>query len=362
MKRDYYEVLGVQRDADEKALKQAYRALARQHHPDRNQGDPEAEVRFKEASEAYGVLADTETRKRYDRMGHAGFESQGPGGFDPSNMGSAKEIFEGLFGAFSASRRKTRQMGKDLTYELFVSFEEAALGTEKTIRLRKKTSCDHCQGQGAEPGTEVDTCRNCDGSGEVRAQRFFSQPKPCPHCAGRGVIIQTPCTPCEGSGLRPNLVDVDVKLPAGVEDGAKRSLRGGGETGPGGTGDLHLTIRVAPHPLFERDGADVLCTVPVTFPEACLGTDLVVPTVSGKVTMKLPAGTQSGKVLRIRGKGITAYGGVAKGDQLVKIVVEVPEDVSPKQRELIEALAGEMGADTLPQRQGFLKNLRELFG
>ncbi len=361
MKRDYYEVLGVDRDADEKALKTAYRALARAHHPDRNPDDPDAEARFKEASEAYNVLSDPEARKRYDRMGHAAFESTGPGGFDPTNMGSVAEILEGILGGF-ASRRRSRTSGRDLRYELRVSFEEAALGAEKTIAVRKPVSCTTCEGTGAAPGTQVHRCDHCQGTGEVRAQRrFFAAARPCPRCDGRGTRVETPCPTCKGSTREIATQEVNVRIPAGVEDGAIRSLRGGGEEGPGGTGDLHITIRIDEHPLFERAGSDVLCTVPVSFPEAVLGGELEIPTLDGKVKMKLPPGTPSSKTFRLRGKGIAAYGGVAKGDQLVTVVVEVPEKINRNQRRLIEELAAEMGTETLPQRRSFIDKLKELF-
>ncbi|MEM7606848.1 MAG: molecular chaperone DnaJ [Myxococcota bacterium] len=360
MKRDYYEVLGVSRDVDEAALKKAYRKVARETHPDRNPDDASAEARFKEASEAFRVLSDADARRRYDRMGHAAFESTGPGGFDPSNMGSVADLFEGLFGSFAQRRR--RATGRDLTYDLSVTFEEAALGAERVVRIRKPVVCETCDGSGAAPGTDVHTCKRCGGTGEVRVQRrLFAAARPCPDCGGRGTIPETPCADCGGTGHVRRETEVRITIPAGVEDGAVQSLRGGGEEGPGGAGDLHVTVRVKPHPLFERRGVDVLCTAVVSFPEAALGTDVDVPTLGGKVTMKLPAGTQSGKVFRLRGKGIAAYGGVAKGDQLVTVMVEVPEKVTRRQRRLLEELAAEMGTETHPQRSGFLEKLKDLF-
>lgn len=362
-KRDYYEVLEVDRGADESTLKKAYRALARKHHPDRNPDDAEAEVLFKEATEAYRVLSDTEARRRYDRFGHSAFEGQGPGGFDPTDFGSVGDLLEGLLGeVFGGGRRRRRTTGRDLKYDLAVEFEEAALGTEKTVTIRKPMPCEPCAGRGAAPGTSVRKCQTCDGKGEVKFQRrLFSAARTCATCKGSGKKIETPCTHCEGTGAMVGNADMTIKVPAGVEDGAVRTVRGAGEVAAGGAGDLHVTIRVTEHPLFSRNGPDVHCTVPVSFPQAVLGTDLEIPTLEGKVTMKLPPGTQSGKIFRLRGKGIPAYGGVGKGDQMVSILVEIPDSVSRQQRKLIEELAAEMGTETHPQQRGFLEKLKNLF-
>jgi molecular chaperone DnaJ len=361
-KRDYYEVLGTGRDASAEELKKAYRDLARRYHPDKNPGDTEAEDRFKEASEAFRVLSDPEQRKRYDRFGHQAFDRSAGGGFDPSDFsGGFGEILEGIFGEV-LGRRGRRRSGRDLTLDVSVTFEEAALGVEKTIVVKRPQTCDRCNGSGGEPGTTVRSCATCDGKGEVRFQRgFFAANRTCATCSGTGKKPEVPCTKCQGTGLVEGSQELSVRIPAGVEDGAIRSMRGGGEVGPGGPGDLHLTIRVEPHPLFERRGVDVLCTVPITFPQAVLGATLDIPTLEGKVQMKLPPGTQSGKVFRLRGKGISAYGGVGKGDQLVTVMVEVPEKITREQRRLIEALASEMGTDTLPQRASFLDKLKGLF-
>ncbi|MCB9616133.1 MAG: molecular chaperone DnaJ [Sandaracinus sp.] len=360
-KRDYYEVLGVGRDASADELKKAYRDLARRYHPDRNPDDVEAEERFKEASEAFRVLSDAEQRKRYDRHGHQAFD-RATGGFDPADFsGGFGEILEGIFGEV-LGRRARKRGGRDLTLEVQVSFEEAALGAEKSVTVRKPQPCDRCSGTGGEPGTTVRSCPTCDGRGEVRFQRgIFAATRTCATCAGTGKKPEVPCTKCRATGLMEGEHELSVRIPPGVEDGAIRSVRGAGEVGPGGPGDLHLTIRIEPHPLFERRGVDVLCSVPITFPQAVLGATLDIPTLEGKVQMKLPAGTQSGKVFRLRGKGITAYGGVGKGDQLVTVMVEVPEKITREQRRLIEALASEMGTETLPQRASFLSKLKGLF-
>ncbi len=362
-KRDFYEVLGVAREADANELKRAYRKLAMLYHPDRNPDDPAAEDRFKEATEAYTVLSDPDKRRRYDRMGHAAFG--GPGqGFEAADFSSVTDILEGLFGEmfFGSRRRPRRRVGRDLTYELTISFAEAALGTEKNITMQRPGPCAGCQGSGAAPGTEPTPCPTCGGRGEVRLQRgFFATARPCSACQGRGQRIEHPCRECQGSGQVSQEAQLQVKIPAGVENGAVRTVRGGGEIAPGGAGDLHVTVHVEEHPLFTREGADILCTVPVSFPQATLGTTLEVPTLEGRVNMKLPPGTQSGKVFRLRGKGIPVFGGAGKGDQLVTILVEVPSRITRKQRKLITELAEEMGIETHPQQAGFLDKLRSLF-
>ncbi|MEM9071655.1 MAG: molecular chaperone DnaJ [Myxococcota bacterium] len=362
MKRDYYEVLGVARDASPDELKKAYRELARRFHPDRNQDDPTAEDKFKEATEAYRVLSDPEQRKRFDRFGHAAFEQQGPGGFDPADFGSFGDVLEGLLGDLFGGRRRRRRGGRDLEVDLEVRFEEAALGAAKTIAVQRPAPCKRCNGVGAEPGTPVRQCGQCNGTGEVRFQRgFFAASRVCATCNGTGKRIETPCTTCSGHGVVLEDHELEVRIPAGVANGAVRTVRGAGEIGPDGQGDLHITIHVKEHPLFERDGADVLCEVPVSFPQAVLGTTLEIPTLEGKVHMKLPPGTQSGKVFRLRGKGIPVYGGMGKGDQMVTITIEVPEKITREQRRLIEALADEMGTETHPQRASFLDKLKGLF-
>jgi len=360
-KRDYYEVLGVPRDADAATMKRAYRQLAMQFHPDRNPNDPTAEDKFKEATEAYTVLSDEQKRKRYDRMGHGAFESQGPGGFDPADFGSVGDLLEGLFGDVFGGRGKRRAGGRDLTYDLTIEFVEAALGTEKTIQVARPGPCSACDGVGAEPGTKVDVCEACTGRGQVRQQRgFFAVTRPCATCRGSGKRIQSPCRTCSGSGTQVRKEDMLVRIPAGVQDGAVRTLRGSGEVAAGSAGDLHVTVHVKPHPLFTREGADVLLEVPISFPQAVLGAQIDVPTIEGRVAMKIPPGTQSGRSFRLRGKGIPVYGGAGKGDQLVRVIVEVPENISRKQRKLIQELAEELGVDTHPQQAGFMDKLRGL--
>lgn len=358
---DYYERLGVSRDATPDELKKAYRSLARQHHPDRNPDDPAAEERFKLMSEAYSVLSDDDKRRHYDRVGHQAYSDPrgGPGGFDPSDFGNVSDILEGIFGGAFGRRRRRR--GQDLTYGLEVEFVEAAKGVDKTIEIERPVDCETCAGSGAKPGTELHECNTCRGQGYVRPQMIFMSARPCPGCGGRGKRIETPCEPCQGSGATTRVEQMTVKIPPGVRHGAVRSVRGAGSRGPDGNGDLHIQIQVLEHPLFTRDGADILCEVPISFPQAVLGATIEVPTLDGRVSMKVPAGTQPGKVLRLRGKGIAAYGGAGKGDQLVMILVEVPERLTRKQRKLIEELAVEMGADSLPQQANFLEKLKKLF-
>lgn len=347
-------------------MKQAYRKLAREYHPDRNQGDPSAEDKFKELSEAFTVLHDADKRRRYDRMGHAGFGGA-DGGAQRVDLRGMGEILEGLvgevFGIGGAAARRARQ-GQDVEVELSVRFEDAALGCEKTISVERAQPCATCAGSGAAPGTKPERCMACTGTGEVRFQRgFFSVSRPCSTCGGTGKKIEKPCATCGGRTVVPMKEEMLVRLPPGVEDGAVRTVRGAGERGKnGGTpGDLHVRVKIEPHPLFSREGADVKVTVPVSFPQAVLGTQLDVPTLEGRVKMKVPPGTPSGKLFRLRGKGIETLGGAGKGDLLVEVLVEVPADITKAQRRLIEELAAELGEAAGPQQKGFLDKLRSLF-
>ena len=360
-KRDYYVILEVSRTASADEIKQAYRGLAMKYHPDRNPDDPAAEDSFKEASEAYAVLCDPGKRQQYDRYGHSAFENGGPG-FEPGDFGAVSEILEGLFGeVFSGGRRK-RRSARDLSYDLQISFVEAALGVEKQIDVKRPAPCASCEGSGAKPGTPVHKCNVCQGRGQVKYQRgLFAAARPCHACRGTGKKIPNPCEACKGTGTQMRAESMSVKIPAGVKDGAVRTVRGAGEAGPDGNGDLHININVADHTLFERNGADILISVPISFPQAVLGASIDVPTLDGTVLMKVPPGTQSGKVFRLRGKGIPVYGGYGKGDQLVTVVVEVPQEISRRQRKLIHELAEEIGDVSHPQQASFIKKLRGLF-
>ncbi len=360
-KRDYYVILEVTRTASGDEIKQAYRGLAMRYHPDRNPDDPAAEDAFKEASEAYAVLSDPDKRAHYDRHGHSAFDANGPG-FEATDFGAVSEILEGLFGeVFSGGRRK-RRGGRDLKYDLEISFAEAALGVEKRIDVNRPAPCTTCSGSGAKAGTPVHKCNVCQGRGQVKYQRgLFAAARPCHGCQGTGTKIPTPCETCKGTGTKLRTEPMSVKIPAGVQDGAVRTVRGAGEAADGANGDLHIHVHVADHALFKREEADIVVTVPISFPQAVLGASIDVPTLEGKVVMKVPPGTQSGKVFRLRGKGIPVYGGYGKGDQLVTVVVEVPREVSRRQRKLIHELAEEMGYESHPAQASFLKKLRGLF-
>jgi molecular chaperone DnaJ len=368
-KRDYYEVLIISRTASQDDVKQAFRKLAKEYHPDRNPGDAAAEDKFKEIQEAFSVLHDAEKRRRYDRMGHAAFGGGDSGSYERVDFRAVSEILEGLVGeVFGRGAARRARQGADIEVELTLTFEEAALGVEKMLSIERLAPCPTCNATGAAPGTKVERCSACNGVGEVRFQRgFFSASRPCSTCGGTGKRVATPCPTCAGRTTVPAKEEMLVRVPPGVEDGAIRSVRGGGErassaAGGGGTaGDLHVKIKIAPHPLFSREGADVKVTVPISFPEAVLGTQVDVPTLEGKVKMKVPPGTQSGKLFRIRGKGIEVFGGAGKGDQIVIVLVEVPEQITKKQRQLIEELAAEFGEDVSPQQKSFLDKLRGLF-
>ena len=359
--RDLYIVLGVARDVDAAGLKAAYRKLVIQYHPDRNQGDTEAEARFREATEAYSILSDEERRKRYDRYGHAAFGDAGKSPFEGGDFGSVADMLEGLFGEVFGRRRKRKHLAKDLTYDLSVSFVEAALGAEKPIRLTRTMPCMPCEGTGAAPGSNPPPCKECKGTGETKFQRgFLSSNRPCVACGGKGFRVTKPCVACGGRGRERREDELTVRVPPGVQDGAVRTVRGGGEIEPDSKGDLHVTVHVQKHPLFERDGADVRLSLPVSVTMASLGATVDVPTLEGKVQMKLPPGTQSGKVFRLRGRGVPVFGGAAKGDQLVTVHVEVPQSLGRKQRKLLEELEATLHESAHPARAAYLETLRKL--
>jgi molecular chaperone DnaJ len=359
--RDYYELLGISQSAAEDEIKRAYRKVAVELHPDRNPDDPRAEERFKQASQAYSVLIDPEKRRRYDRMGHSAFSGErGGAGFEQVDLDAFGEMIGGLFGDIFRGRKGRK--AKDLRYDLTIRFEEAALGCEKVVELTRNVTCSQCTGSGSQPGHTPAVCPVCRGKGEVRYQRgLLPATRACNACHGTGKQITHPCPNCKGEGVAPKHERLTVTLPAGVEDNSVRSVRGAGEHTASGEGDLHVYVHVEPHPLFTRQGADILCTVPISYPQAVLGDSLDVPTLEGIVKMRLPPGTESGKVFRLRGKGITAFGGVGKGDQLVTVVVEIPKEVSKRASELLEELGKEVGEASLSERRRFLDKLRSLF-
>jgi molecular chaperone DnaJ len=343
--RDYYEVLGVPRNASEQEIKSAYRRLALKHHPDRNPGDAQAEERFKEAAEAYGVLGDADKRRRYDAYGHAAVSGAGAGqGFDPTIFSDFSDILGDFFGFGDAfGRRRGPRRGSDLRYNLDVSFEEAAFGTEAQIRIPRQERCGACSGSGAAPGTKPVTCPTCRGAGQVTFQQgFFSVARTCSHCRGAGRIVAEPCKSCRGEGHVAVERTLQIRIPAGVDNASQLRIGGEGEPGAlgGPAGDLYVVLRVADHAFFKRDGTHLVCEMPVGVAQAALGATIEVPTLDGgKAKLSIPEGTQSGTVLRLRGQGIPSLGGRGRGDLHVLVRVVVPKHLNAEQRRLFEQLA-----------------------
>lgn len=369
-KRDYYEVLGVNRNASDAEIKKAYRQQAVKHHPDKNPGDKQAEEQFKVLSEAYGVLSDGQKRAAYDQFGHAGVDGSA-GGYSSGGFGGSpfEDIFGDIFGDIfngggGGSRRSRGQRGDDLRYNLTISFEDAAFGTETTVKLPRHHSCDVCGGSGAKKGTTPSTCSTCRGAGQVRYQQgFFQMTRPCPDCGGSGTQIDDPCPDCRGTGRVKEKRSLALKVPAGVETGIRLKLSGEGESGlhGGPAGDLYVVITVDDHPIFTREGRNVVCDTPISFIQATLGCEIEVPTLEGRVKMKVPAGTQSGKVMKLSGKGIPDLQGHRRGDQLVVIRVETPTDLTARQKELLEEFAKEGGESVNPISKGFFEKVKEMF-
>ncbi len=354
-KRDYYEVLGVARTANDQEIKSAYRKLALKYHPDRNQGDTAAEERFKEAAEAYAVLADAEKRSAYDRFGHAGVGAGvGAGGFDPTIFAGFEDIFGNLGDLFGfgdifggGRRRGGPQRGPDLRYDLEITFEESAKGTETTIQIPRQEKCGACKGSGAAPGSSPTPCPQCRGRGQIRYQQgFFTVAQTCPQCRGAGQIISKPCTTCHGSGQVTEQRRLTVKIPAGIAGGQRLRLRGEGEAGFAGgpPGNLDVVVHVQEHPFLRRDGDDLYCEMPVSFPVLALGGEIKVPTLDGEETVRVPEGTESGSVLRLRGKGMPNISGRGRGDLHVVVQVMTPRKLTKEQKKLLEQLAATMPA------------------
>lgn len=376
-KRDYYEVLGVTKTSTKDEIKKAYRKLAMQFHPDKNPGNAEAEAKFKEASEAAEVLLDENKKARYDQFGHAGMNGAGggSGGFGAGgfqgDFGDFGDIFGDIFGDMlggrgrrqGGGRRSTGRPGDDLQMGIDLEFTEAAFGVEKTISVTKNVKCETCDGSGAKPGSSPTTCDYCHGHGEVRRQQgFFTVSSTCPKCHGSGQMIKDPCGKCHGQGKYKKKVDLQVKVPAGIDQGQRLKLSNEGDAGTNGgpNGDLYVVINIKPHNIFERDEFDVHCTVPISFSQAALGTEIEVPTLSGKVALKIPAGTQAGVKMRLKGKGIKRLGGYGEGDQIVSIHVETPTKLSGEQKEIFGRLS-ELDDSSNPMSRGFFDKVKDLF-
>jgi molecular chaperone DnaJ len=378
-KRDYYEVLEVERTVTEEGIKKSYRKLAIKYHPDKNPGDQEAEERFKELGEAYEALMDPQKRAAYDRYGHAAFQQGGFGGagggggfHDPFDLfrevfgqgGGSGGIFEHFFGGGGGADGSGRQRGSDLRYDMQITLEEASAGCEKEIEIRKLGECDTCEGTGAQKGSKAVTCSTCRGRGQVVASRgFFQVAQTCPTCHGTGRTIEKPCKSCHGDGRLEKTSRIKLKIPAGIDEGARLRSPGGGESGlrGGAAGDLYVVIHLKEHAIFQRDGMDLHCDMPIPFSIAALGGEVRVPTLTGAVSLKIPPGTQSSSVFRIRGQGMPALQSASKGDILARVQVEVPSRLNAEQRKALEHFAELCGEENTPLHKSFTERLRDLF-
>jgi molecular chaperone DnaJ len=371
-KRDYYEVLEVDRGATSEEVKRAYRKLAVKFHPDKNPDDEQAEEKFKELGEAYDVLMDADKRAAYDRFGHAAF-AQGTaaaGGFhDPFDIfrevfgGAGGGIFETFFGG-GGMRGEDRQRGSDLRYDMQISLEEAAFGTDKEIEVRKLDTCDKCGGSGAETGSRTVTCPACGGRGQVISSRgFFQVSQTCPRCRGVGEMMEKPCRQCHGEGRVEKLSRIKLKIPAGIQDGSRLRSSGNGEAGirGGQHGDLYVVVHVKEHKIFQREDDNLYCEVPIPFSVAALGGEIEVPTLQGKAQLKVPAGTQSGQMFRLRGKGVVNVNGRERGDLLARLIVEVPSRLNAEQRRKLEEFSALCGEENTPMRKSFFERAKEFF-
>ena len=369
-KRDYYEVLGVNRDASADEIKKAYRKLAMKYHPDRNPDNPKAEEHFKEAKEAYEILSDAGKRAAYDQYGHAGVDSSAGAGFGGAGFGNFADAFGDIFGDIFGGGGRARSnvyRGADLRYNLEISLEEAARGTETRIRIPALEECKTCHGSGAKPGTSPTTCTTCSGHGQVRMQQgFFSIQQTCPRCHGSGKIVTSPCPACQGAGRVKQHKTLSVKIPAGVDEGDRIRLSGEGEAGVNGgpAGDLYVVIHIKPHPVFQRDHNDLHCEMPVSFTTAALGGEIEIPTLDGYAKIRIPPETQTGKIFRLRGKGIKGVRSNAHGDLLCHVVIETPVNLTPRQKELLvelEAISQKSAGRHNPRAKSWMDKVRAFF-
>jgi molecular chaperone DnaJ len=369
-KRDYYEVLDVSRTATDQELKSSYRRLAMRYHPDKNPGDASAEEKFKEAAEAYAVLSDAEQRRRYDRFGHSGVSSSAGGSWGAPGFGGIEDILGDLFGfgdvfggARTGSRRSAAQRGADLRYDLEITLEEAANGMTANLRIPRLETCETCKGSGAAAGTEPESCTTCSGTGQMRFQQgFFSVARTCHACRGVGKVIKSPCADCRGAGRVEREKQMEVKIPAGVETGSRLRVQGEGESGVSGgpSGDLYVVIHVSEHEHFERQGSNLYAAVPVTFAQAALGAEISVRTLEADDKLKIPVGTQTGTVFRLKGKGMPMLGGRGRGDLFVSVTVVTPTSLTREQRKLLEQLATIEDKDL--EDKGLVDKVRNIFG
>jgi molecular chaperone DnaJ len=370
-KRDYYEVLGVSREATHVELKSAFRKLAMKWHPDRNPTDTDAEHRFKEINEAYDILKDEQKRAAYDRFGHAAFEhgggAGGPAGFGSDFANTFADIFDDLFGVGGRARSRApgRERGADLRYNMEITLDEAFKGKSAQIRIPTTVACEACSGSGAAPGTSPVPCRTCGGAGRIRHQQgFFTLERTCPTCQGRGTVIEDPCQACGGAGRVTRERTLAVNIPAGVEDGTRIRLAGEGEAGMRGgpNGDLYIFLSIQPHPFFQREGSDLYCRVPISMVTAALGGEFQVPTIDGgKTKVKVPEGTQSGKRFRLPGKGMPVLRSKASGDMYVQVVIETPQKLSKRQKELLQEFDRASSKENHPESTGFFAKVRDFF-
>lgn len=366
-KRDYYEVLGIERTSSDQEIKSAYRKLAVKHHPDKNPGNAQAEEKFKEAAEAYSVLSDPEKRSRYDRFGHSGLQG-GFSGFDPATFGDFGDILGDFFGfgdIFGSRRRGGAERGADLRYDLKIAFKEAAFGLKTKIKIPRQETCPTCDGKGTAKGKSPVSCQACHGTGQVRYQQgFFSISRTCGQCHGNGKIIRDPCETCQGRGRVRKEKVLEVKIPAGVDNGARLRIQGEGEGGVygGPAGDLYVVIYVEEHPFFQRQNSNLYCQIPIGLTQAVLGGEITVPTLEGEERLTIPEGTQSGSVFRLRNKGIVSLGERGRGDQFVTVNVVIPTKLTKEQKQLFEALAKVSKDEELSQERNIFDKVKDIFG